>query len=47
MPSWPIADVIDRDGVELLGHAAHGVDFARHELAEILEVHVTGNELGE
>ena len=39
--------VIDRDGVELLGDAAGLFDFARDELAEILQVHVAGHELGE
>ena len=39
--------VIDRDGVELLGDAAGLLDLARDELAEILQVHVAGHELGE
>ena len=39
--------VIDRDGVELLGDAAGFFDFARDELAEILQMHVPGHELGE
>ncbi|MNY20237.1 hypothetical protein D3C86_1537070 [compost metagenome] len=39
--------VIDRYGVELLGDAAGGLDLPGHQLAEILEVHVTGHELGE
>ena len=39
--------VIDRDGVELLGDAAGLFDFARDELAEILQMHVAGHELGE
>ena len=39
--------VIDRDRVELLGDAAGLFDLAGHQLAEILEVHVAGNELRE
>ena len=39
--------VIDRDGVELFGNAARLLNFARNQLAEILEVYVTGHELGE
>ena len=39
--------VIDGDGVELLGDAAGLLDLARDELAEILQVHVAGHELGE
>jgi len=39
--------VIDRDGVEFLGDAAGRFDFAGDELAEILQVDVTGHELGE
>ena len=38
--------VIDRYGVELLGDPAGRLDLASHQLAEILEVHVTGHELG-
>ncbi|CAM2160612.1 hypothetical protein PT2222_80196 [Paraburkholderia tropica] len=39
--------VVDRDGVEFLGDAAGGLDLARDELAQILQVHVAGHELGE
>ena len=39
--------VVDRDGVELLGDAARRLDLARDQLAEILQVHVAGHELGE
>ena len=39
--------VIDRDGVELFRDSARLFDFARDELAEILQVHVAGHELGE
>jgi hypothetical protein len=39
--------VIDRDRVELLGDAARRLDLARDELAEILEVDMAGDELGE
>ncbi len=39
--------VIDGDGVELLGHAPGPLDLARHQLAEILQVHMAGHELGE
>ena len=39
--------VVDRDGVEFLGYAARGLDLARDQLAEVLEVHVAGHELGE
>ncbi len=39
--------VIDGNGVELLGHAAGGLDLAGHHLAQILEVHMAGHELGE
>ncbi len=39
--------VIDRDGVELLGDAAGRLDLARHQLPEILEMHMPGNELRE
>jgi hypothetical protein len=39
--------VVDGDGVEFLGDAAGGFDFTRHQLPEVLEVHVAGNELGE
>ncbi len=39
--------VVDGDGVELLGHATGGFNFAGDELAEILQVDVAGDELGE
>ena len=39
--------VVDGDGVELLGHAAGGLDLAGDELAEILEMDMAGDELGE
>src|SRR6185437_8230853 len=37
----------DGDGVELLGDAAGGLDLTRHELTQILQMHVTRHELGE
>ncbi|MCY1525293.1 hypothetical protein D9M68_602680 [compost metagenome] len=39
--------VVHRDGVELLGHAAGLLDLAGDQLAEVLQVHVAGHELGE
>ena len=39
--------VIHRDGVELLGDAAGGFDFARDQLAKILEMDMAGHELRE
>ena len=39
--------VVDGDGVEFLGDAARGLDLARDQLAEVLQVHVAGHELGE
>ncbi len=39
--------VIHGDCVELLGDATRGFDLAGHQLAQILEVNVTGHELGE
>ncbi len=39
--------VVDGDGVELLGDAARRLDFARDELAEILEMYMARDELGE
>ena len=39
--------VVDGDGVELLGDAAGRLDLARDQLAEVLQVHVAGHELGE
>jgi len=37
--------VIDRDGVELLGHATGRLDLARDQLAQVLEVDVARHEL--
>jgi hypothetical protein len=37
--------VIDSDGVEFLGNASRLLDFAGHELSEILQVNVAGHEL--
>lgn len=46
MPSLPHRDaVIDRDRVELLGDAAGLFQFPGHQLAEILEVHVAGEQI--
>ncbi|MOA08493.1 hypothetical protein D3C78_1282650 [compost metagenome] len=39
--------VVDGDGVEFLGHAAGLLDLAGDQLAEVLQVHVAGHELGE
>jgi hypothetical protein len=39
--------VVDGDGVEFLGHAASAFDFARHQLAHIVQVDMAGHELGE
>src|SRR5690606_40877869 len=39
--------VVHRDGVEFLGDPACGLDLARHQLAEILQVDVGGHELRE
>ena len=39
--------VVDGDGVELLGDAARALDLPRHELAQVLQVDVAGNKLGE
>ena len=39
--------VIDRDGVELLGHTARLFHLPGHHLAQILEVHMARHELGE
>ncbi|KPY72918.1 Two component transcriptional regulator, winged helix family [Pseudomonas savastanoi pv. fraxini] len=39
--------VIDRNGVEFLGHATGALDFTRDQLAHVLEVDVAGYELGE
>ncbi len=37
--------VVDRDGVELAGHAAGRGDGAGHDLAQVLQVDVAGHEL--
>ena len=39
--------VIDGDGVELLGHAAGRLDLPRDHLAQVLQVDMAGDELGE
>jgi hypothetical protein len=39
--------VVDRDGVEFLGYAAVLFDLAGDQLAQVLQVHVAGHELGE
>jgi len=39
--------VIDRDRVEFLGDSARRFDLARDHLAKVLQVDVTGHELGE
>lgn len=39
--------VVHGDGVEFLGDAADLLDLARDQLAEVLQVHVAGHELGE
>jgi len=39
--------VVDGDRVEFLGDAAGGLDLAGDQLAEVLQVHVAGDELGE
>ena len=39
--------VVHGDGVELLGDAAGRLDFTGHQLAQVLQVHVAGHELGE
>ena len=39
--------VVDGDGVEFLGDAAGGLDLARHQLPEVLQMHVAGHELRE
>ena len=38
---------LGRNGVEFLGDAAGGLDLARDQSAEVLEVHVAGHEPGE
>ena len=39
--------VIHRNRVELLGHTAHALDFARHQLPHVLQMHMPRHELGE
>ena len=39
--------VVHGDGVEFLGDAARRLDLARDQLAEVLQVHMAGHELGE
>ena len=39
--------VVDGDGVEFLGDAAGRLDLAGDQLAEVLQVHMAGHELGE
>ena len=39
--------VIHGDGVELLGDPAGGLDLPRHQLPEVLQMHMAGDELGE
>ncbi|GGA54484.1 hypothetical protein GCM10011499_25830 [Pelagibacterium lentulum] len=39
--------VINSDSIEFLGHAASALDLAGHHLAKILQMYVTGHELGE
>ncbi|MND97492.1 hypothetical protein D3C80_898130 [compost metagenome] len=39
--------VVDRDGVEFLGHATGAFDLAGDQLAQVLQVYVTWDELGE
>ena len=39
--------VIDRDGVEFLGHTARRLDLARHQLPHVLQMHMARHELGE
>ena len=38
--------IVNGDGVELLSNAAGLLDFARHELAQVLKMHVPRDELG-
>ena len=47
MPSWPMAMPSSTAMVLNSGDAARPLDLARHELAEVLEVHVPRDELGE
>ncbi|MNJ37635.1 hypothetical protein D3C77_324640 [compost metagenome] len=39
--------VVDRDGVEFLGHATGAFDLAGDQLAQVLQVHMPRDELGE
>ncbi|MOA39696.1 hypothetical protein D3C78_1614980 [compost metagenome] len=39
--------VVHRDGIEFLGHAAVLLDLAGDQLAQVLQVHVARDELGE
>src|SRR3546814_1747819 len=39
--------VVDRDGVEFLGDSARRFDLARDHLAQVLQMDVAGDELGE
>ena len=39
--------VVHRNGVELLGHTTCFLDLAGHQLAQILQVHMAGDKLGE
>src|SRR4029077_15597884 len=39
--------VVDGDGVELFRNATGLLDLARHQLAEVLQMHMAGHELGE
>src|SRR5690606_14172279 len=39
--------VVHGDGVEFLGHAAGLPELARHQLAQVLQVHMTRHEPGE
>ncbi len=39
--------VVHGDGVELFGHTTGRLNLARHQLAEVFQMHVAGHELGE
>ena len=39
--------VINRNGIELLGHAARALDLPRDQLAQVLQMDVAGNKLSE
>src|SRR5690606_1258014 len=39
--------IVHGNGIELLGYAARGFDLACDELTQVLQVHVSGHELGE